>query len=118
MIKLALIFLAAIAVIIIPLRFAVSYGGFFQEGVFSGLQSCDDDEDCLWVPTSCCDCTEGGGEMLINGEKELIYKLLVKPFCLEKQACGGTNSCHSQEVFCDRTCKFGERTYTKPLLYQ
>lgn len=116
MIKATLLILAIIALLLFPLRFAVANSGFFREGIIEGLQTCRNDEDCIWVPTSCCDCDAGGSEMLINRQKETMFNILVRPICLEEPICTEENLCHNQEVFCDRTCKYGERTYTAPLL--
>lgn len=116
MLKIAITFSIITALLLLPLRFAVSTGGFFRDGVIEGIQSCKVDSDCIWAPTGCCDCYEGGREMLINKDKELLYNVLVKDICMGEQPCGEENTCHDEEVFCDRTCKFGKRTYTKPLL--
>ena len=116
MVKFTLTLLFIAALFIVPARLAMTYSGFVREGVFEGLQSCKADDECIWVSTGCCNCNQGGGEVLINKDKEKTYNLLVKPICLGEQVCSSENLCHAEEVFCDKTCKFGERTYTKPLL--
>lgn len=116
MLKITLALVILIALAILPLRIGVSTGGFFRDGIYEGVQSCRQDSDCIWVPTGCCGCEQGGGEMLINKEKEWIYTILVKDVCFGEQYCSGEYACTEQEVYCDRTCKTGKKTYTKPLL--
>jgi hypothetical protein len=116
MLKLTFILILLAAGIIIPARFIVEYNSFMKEGIVSGLQSCKSDDECIWVATGCCDCEYGGGEMLVNENKEMLFNLLLKPLCLGENSCDGDNLCHAEDVFCDKTCKFGEKTYTKPLL--
>lgn len=118
MFKISFAIVIIAVILILPLRFAITTGGFLQEGIIDGIQSCKVDSDCTWAPTGCCNCEVGGGEMLINKNKEFLYKLLVKEVCIGEQSCVGENSCNEAEVFCDRTCKFGKRTYTRPLLAQ
>lgn len=116
MFKITLVLVMLAVISILPLRIGVSTGGFFREGIIEGVQSCNEDSDCVWVPTGCCGCKQGGGEMLINKEKEWIYNVLVKEICLGEKYCSGTYACSDDEVYCDRTCKTGKKTYTKPLL--
>lgn len=116
MLKITVTILIISALLLLPLRFAISTGGFFQDGIIGGLQICKRDSDCIWVPTGCCPCNIGGREMLINKEKELIFELLIKEICVGEQSCAGENYCHDERVFCDRSCKFGKKTYTRPLL--
>ena len=118
MLKITIIVAILAALLILPLRIGVSSGGFFRDGVIEGLQSCSQDSDCTWVSTSCCECFEGGSEMLINKQKEWMFNALVKDVCLGEQVCNTENYCHNEEVYCDRTCKFGTKTYSKPLLVQ
>ena len=116
MVKITLTLAVLAAIILVPLRFAISSGGLFRNGIVEGIQACKQDSDCIWVPTGCCACDAGGNEMLINREKEWIHNLLVKDVCVGDQYCTEENYCQDQNVFCDRTCKFGKKTYTKPLL--
>jgi hypothetical protein len=102
--------------LLLPLRFAISSGGFFRDGIIEGLQSCKKDSDCIWAQKECCGCDLGGSEMLINKDKEFLFKLLIKDICIGEVSCVGEYNCHDEDVFCDRTCKFGQKTYTRPLL--
>lgn len=119
MFKITFVVVGLFLLAILPLRLGITSGGFFRDGIMEGLQSCRQDSDCVWVPTGCCTCEQGGGELLINREKEWLYTLLVKEVCLGEQYCSGGYACteeNSNVVYCDRTCKFGKRSYTKPLL--
>jgi hypothetical protein len=116
MTKAVLVVIAVLAAVVFSVRFAVSSSGFFHDGVMEGLQACKTDEDCIWVSQGCCSCEEGGKEILINREKERIFNLIVRDICFGKEQCGSEDRCHYEDVFCDRSCKFGKRTYTKPLL--
>lgn len=116
MLKITFTIATIIAVSILGLRFAMTNFSTLNEGIMEGLQSCRVDSDCIWVARGCCGCGTGGAEMLINKDKELLFKLLVKDFCFDQPSCSGENACHAETVFCDRTCKFGERIYDKPLL--
>ena len=116
MIKIALLLLILAAAVIFPARFFIAQGGFIEEGVMEGIQSCRKDSDCVWAETTCCGCGQGGGETPINKEKIWIFNLLVKPVCQGEIVCEGENACHNEQVYCDRTCKFGKRVYTPSLL--
>lgn len=116
MLKVTLVVAIVAGLVLVPLRFAVSSSGFFRDGIMEGIQACKEDSDCVWAATGCCQCYEGGREILINKEKKWLFNLLVKDVCLEKEICKSENYCINEEIYCDRTCKFGERTYTKPLL--
>ena len=106
----------SILLIFFAVRYAISKSAFFREGIMEGIQSCKTDDDCKWVESGCCSCSLGGGEALINKDKETSYNLLVKPLCLQEETCRGEDVCNYEEVYCDRVCKFGERIYEKPLL--
>jgi hypothetical protein len=116
MIKITFIIVFTVGLIAFASRYIVSTSGFMQEGIMESIQSCKYDEDCIWTPTGCCGCEDGGGEIVINKDKESFYKLFIKSICFGEQTCSGENMCHAEEIFCDKTCKFGERTVTKPLL--
>lgn len=105
-----------VALVVFSARFAISSSSFLMDGVMEGIQSCNKKSDCTWVQTSCCGCSYGGEETVINKNNQRIYNLLVKPICLNQQDCSGSNTCHTEKIFCDRTCKFGEKTTSKPLL--
>lgn len=116
MIKITVALAFLIALIILPLRFAVSNSSFFGGGFLEGIQACKVDSDCKWVDTGCCGCQQGGNEIVINKTQETTYKLLYKPLCLKEPNCSNKNACHAEEVFCDGICKFGKRVKKKPLL--
>lgn len=116
MIKLTILLVILAALIILPARFVIAQGGFIQDGIMEGLQSCREDSDCVWAETTCCGCDQGGSEIVINKEKIWIFNLLLKPFCQGEQVCEGENACHNEQIYCDRTCKFGKKVYTPSLL--
>ncbi len=116
MLKLTLFLVILAAIIIFPLRYAITQGGFFHDGIMEGIQSCKADSDCGWVETTCCPCDQGGSEIVINKEKIWIFNLLIKPFCQSEQICQGENVCHNEQIYCNRSCKFGKPTYTPSLL--
>lgn len=116
MLKTVSIIVIVIAFFLVATRLAITSSGFLQGGIMEGIQACKSKDDCVWTPTTCCSCKQGGGEIVINSEKEWLYKALIKPICLGEQSCFGENACHYEEIFCDRTCKFGKPTFTKPLL--
>lgn len=116
MVRFFTIALLTIAGFIFAIRYAISYSGFVYEGVAEGVQACKEDSDCIWVPMGCCSCDYGGREILINKDKEFMFNLLIKELCLEEQVCGGEDVCHLEDVYCDRQCKYGDRSYSKPIL--
>ena len=116
MLKIILILVILAALVILPARFLIAQGGFIQDGVTEGLQSCRKDSDCVWVETTCCGCDQGGTEVVIKKENIQIFNLLVNPFGQGEQIWEGKTACHNEEIYCDRTCKFGKRVYTPSLL--
>lgn len=118
MLKVSFLIVFTIALIAFASRFVISTSGFMQGGIMENIQACKRDDDCVWVPSDCCGCQAGGGEIVVHKEKVLIYNLFVKPICLGEASCSLENACHDEEIFCDKTCQFGKRTVTKPLLAQ
>jgi hypothetical protein len=116
MIRFLYIFVFIIIGLLFIARYSIANSSLINEGVIEGIQACEKDEDCKWVITGCCACELGGKEMLINRKKETVYKILVKPLCLQEVVCKGEDMCHYEEVYCDKVCKFGKRKYSKPLL--
>lgn len=116
MVKLTFTIFVITGAILLATRYAILYSRFLNDGIMEGIQTCKSDDDCIWAPTGCCGCDEGGREILINKGKETTYKLLIKPFCFKEQTCPQKDACNYEEVFCDQICKFGKKTVTKPLL--